>query len=356
MLATLPAVAAAGFDVHIAASSTGPLAGAIRERGFMHVAWQTQDERNERLPLDRLRSELVKAIERVRPQLLHANSLSTARIVGPVAVQCSVPSLGHLRDIAKLSQQAINDINANRRLIAVSSATRDFHGRQGIDSTKCTVVYNGVDLNELCPRSASGYLHRELGLPPAVRFIVTIGQLGLRKGTDVAMTAVRQIAVEIPEFHWLIAGERTSNKQESREFEWLLKSTATEGPLRGRVHFLGNRSDVAQLLNECELLMHSARQEPLGRVLLEAAASGVAVVATDVGGTREIFPTELDGGLLVPPDDARAIADAVSTLLHNDARRQSLAAAGRRRAEAAFDIRQAAPRLIEQYNEVLQLA
>jgi glycosyltransferase involved in cell wall biosynthesis len=107
------------------------------------------------------------------------------------------------------------------------------------------------------------------------------------------------------------------------------------------------------LLNECALLVHGARQEPLGRVLLEAAASGVAVVVTDVGGTREIFPTELGGAILVPPDDDRALAAAMLALLRNEPRRQSLAQAARRRAEEAFDIRRAVQRLIEQYRELL---
>jgi glycosyltransferase involved in cell wall biosynthesis len=87
--------------------------------------------------------------------------------------------------------------------------------------------------------------------------------------------------------------------------------------------------------------------------LLEAAASGVAAVATDVGGTREIFPTELNGGILVPPDDTCSMAEASLALLQNEPRRQSLALAARRRAEQAFDIRAAAQRLIEQYEAVL---
>jgi glycosyltransferase involved in cell wall biosynthesis len=119
------------------------------------------------------------------------------------------------------------------------------------------------------------------------------------------------------------------------------------------VHFLGSRNDVPRLLNECTLVVHAARQEPLGRVLLEAAASGVAVVATEVGGTREIFRTELDGAILVPPDDEHEMADAMLSLLQNEARRQSLSLAGRRRAEEAFDIRDAAQRLVAQYGEVL---
>jgi glycosyltransferase involved in cell wall biosynthesis len=353
MLSTLPAVTAAGFDVQVAAPSNGPLAEALREDGIPVVPWQTHDNAGERLPLSQLRSELASLISRHQPALLHANSLSTARISGPVAADCSTPSLGHLRDITKLSRQAVDDLNVHRRLIAVSQATRDFHVEQGIDGSRCVVVHNGVDLIHFCPSPRTGYLHRELGIPASVRLVATIGQLGLRKATDVVLSAARSIARDVSDADWLIVGERTSNKDESREFESQLRSVAAEKPLLGRVHFLGARSDIARIMNECDLLVHAARQEPLGRVLLEAAASGLPVVATDVGGTREIFPAEADGAVLLPPDDCQALAQAVLLLLNDDDRRQRLSVAARRRAESAFDMRHAAARLIEQYQTLL---
>jgi glycosyltransferase involved in cell wall biosynthesis len=196
-------------------------------------------------------------------------------------------------------------------------------------------------------------LHREWDLPDDVRLIATIGQLGLRKGTDVALAAAARVAESVPNVHWLIVGERTSSKDESREFEQRLRAVASEPPLHGRVHFVGQRGDVRQLLTECEMLVHAARQEPLGRVLLESAASGLPVVATDVGGTREIYPTEADGAVLVPVDDAAAIAEAQLALLSDEQRRRALQAGGRRRAEQCFDIRHAAARLLEIYDCVL---
>jgi glycosyltransferase involved in cell wall biosynthesis len=220
---------------------------------------------------------------------------------------------------------------------------------QGLDAEKCIILNNGVDLNRFRPRPAAGYIHRELGLPPNVRFCAVIGQLGLRKGTDIALGAALKVVEKLDNVHWLVVGERTSNKDESREFEHCLNSAANMPPLAGRAHFLGRRFDVDRLFPECELLVHAARQEPLGRVLLEAAASGTPVVATDVGGTREIFPTEADGAILVPADDAAILADSVLSVLDNESRRKSLATAGRRRAEAAFDIRVSASRLLEQY-------
>jgi glycosyltransferase involved in cell wall biosynthesis len=353
MLATLPAVQAAGFDVHIAAPPTGPLAAAIESSGALRTDWSITDDRGTRRPLDELRADLEQLTRRIEPNLVHANSLSMARVAGPVMAGLGVPSIGHLRDIVKLSTQSMADVNAHRRLIAVSRATRDYHVAQGLDATKCVTIHNGVDLAAFHPRPATGYLHRELDLLKDARFIATIGQIGLRKGTDVVLAAALQIADQLPDIHWLIVGERTSEKDESIEFEQLLHDIAAEPPLAGRVHLLGQRNDVEQLFNECTLLVHAARQEPLARVLLEAAASGVPMIATDVGGTREIFPTEADGALLVPSDNRDALAQAMLTLCRDNTRRGALGRAARRRAEAAFDIRSAAARLIQQYQTLL---
>jgi glycosyltransferase involved in cell wall biosynthesis len=271
-----------------------------------------------------------------------------------VAVERDLPSIGHLRDIVKLTRQVVDDLNAHRRLVAVSQATRNFHLAQGVDAAKCIVLHNGVDLKEYSPRPVTGLVHRELGLVPTARLIAVIGQLGMRKGTDLVLVAASRVAAYAPDVHWLIVGERTSNKTEARVFEAHLHTFASGPNLRGRTHFLGCRDDVPRLLTECILLVHAARQEPLGRVLLEAAASGVAVVATDVGGTREIFSPDSLSAVVVPANDSLVLADSVLALLRDDARRQELAAAARRRAEQEFDIRKTVPYLIELYQNLLK--
>jgi glycosyltransferase involved in cell wall biosynthesis len=101
------------------------------------------------------------------------------------------------------------------------------------------------------------------------------------------------------------------------------------------------------------LLLHTARQEPLGRVLLEAAASGLPVVATDVGGTPEIFPADAHGAMLVRPGDVPAVVEAVAHLLSDEQLRQAVGRAARARAEAVFDVQAAAGRVITEYYAVL---
>jgi glycosyltransferase involved in cell wall biosynthesis len=353
MLATLPAVAAAGFEISVAAPATGALPSLLDDFGIPRVPWKTHDRADHRRSLADLRSELSAVIRGVASDLIHANSLSMARIAGPVASELGVKSIGHLRDIIKLSASMVADLNQHHALIAVSNATRDFHLRQAIQPQKCHVLYNGIDLMEFHPRPTTGYLHRELAIPNDSRLIAVIGQLGLRKGTDVALASARNTIEQFPETHWLIVGERTSAKAESREFDVRLRQMAAEPYLRGHVHFLGNRADIASLLAECTLLVHAAHQEPLGRVLLEAAAAGSAIVATNVGGTAEIFPAESESAILVPPNNPDAVSAATNSLLANEPRRLSYGSAARRRAESAFDIRDAARQLVRQYQLTL---
>lgn len=351
MLATLEGVCRAGYSVSILAPPDGPLAETCVARDIELLPFRSRDFDGNRLPQSWRREHLASRIAQRRPDLLHANSLSMARLVGPVAAALELPCLGHLRDIIKLSARAIRDLNANTRLVAVSEATRRFHVAAGVSAEKTHVLYNGVDLERFRPRAASGYLHRELGLPPQTPLVGAIGQIGPRKGQDVLARAARRLADRLPDVHYVLVGQRWSDKAESRRFEADLRAASEAMP--GRFHFVGVRGDVDQLLNEFALLVHPARQEPLGRVLLEAAASGTAVVATDVGGTPEIFPPSSAAARLVPPDNAEALAEALAAVLADRALRERLSAAARRRAEDAFDHRAATANLLAHYEAML---
>lgn len=366
MLATLDGIREAGFSIVVAGPPAGPLAETLRRRGVEVEPFCARPGGTGGLSASgthgltsspchpsqaRLRKNLAALIARRRPDLVHANSLSMGRLSGPVVAELGIPSIAHLRDIIKLSRQGVADLNRHTRLLAVSEATSAFHVAQHLDAGKLGVLYTGVDLVEFAPGASSGFLHRELGLAGGAPLVGTIGQIGLRKGQDVLARAAVRIAAQVPDVHFLIVGERNSAKAESLRFEAALRRAAEQMP--GRFHFLGRRGDVPRLLNELTLLVHPARQEPLGRVLLEAAASGVAVVATEVGGTAEVFPPGSGAALLVPPDDPEALADAVLKVLRDRSRRESLGAAARRRAKEAFDADRAARALARHYREVV---
>lgn len=354
LLSVLPALEAAGFRFTVAAPAAGPLVEALAKRGTQVVSVDFHNRHGERLARPLVRQKLVSLIDQVRPDLVHANSLSMGRLSGPVASESGLPSLAHLRDIVKLSAAAVADLNRHPRLLAVSCATRDYHMAQGLDAHKAQVLYNGVDLKQFQHRRRDGWLHAQLGLPPDALLLGAVGQIIQRKGLDVLVAAAIKLAGRAPPLHWVIVGSRYSQKPEAEQYEAGLHALVSAADLNRHVHFVGTLDAIPELLNEFCLLVHPARQEPLGRVLLEAAASGVACIATEVGGTREIFPPEAHAAVLVPSDDANALAQAVAELAADADRRRQLGLAARRQAEAAFDIAHAARGLGQHYQDVIE--
>ena len=352
LLAVLPHLVQMGVEPVVAAPSPSAVAQQLQTLGIQTIAWDPQVVKGHLDSVAERRKLIQQLIETVNPRLVHANSLSMGRLSGPVVSQMGVVSVGHLRDMMNLSRQAVADLNCHHRLLAVSDATREWYCERGVDNQRLQVVYNGIDLEEFAPRTAGSTLHQELGLPAATPILGGVGQIGMRKGWDVVIKAMQQIRQQFPEVHLTIVGERHSQKQEAIDYHRQLIQLANESELKGHVHFLGRRDDIACLLNQWVLLVHPARQEPLGRVLLEAAASGCPVVATEVGGTREIFPGPSNGGLLVSVESSQELANAVCRLLSAPELLSSLGAGGRERAIGCFGVSKSAAELLQHYRAV----
>jgi len=361
LLAMLPGLQQRGFDVHVACPAVGPLAAAVAARSVAILPWGA-NQPPRAATLDVRRASLAdwfhEHFARVRPDLLHANSLSLGRLVAPLAAEQGWPCTAHLRDIGHLSQAAANDLNQLTGLVAVSQATRAWHLTQGLRPERVVVIANGIDLNQFRPGPRTGWLHTLLGLPSQAILAGTIGQLVMRKGQDVLLAALPQIVANLraagqPPFHLVIVGLRYSEKAEAHCYEQQLRQAADHQAVRGHVHFLGYQAQVARLLAELDLLIHPARQEPLGRVLLEAAACGVPIIATAVGGTSEIFPPESDSACLIPADDQIALAGAVNQLLADPVRRGNLAKNARHRIATAFEVTEQSGRLADYWERCL---
>jgi len=352
LLAVVKPLRTLGFALTVAAPREGPLADSLRASDVRLVPLDRQTWDARRGLADRRRA-LSQLLASERPEVLHANSLAMSRLSGPVAASQGLASIGHLRDIMRISRAAAADLNCHSRLLAVSYAVRDWYAGQTLDAEKVFVAYNGVDLQRFRPQAPTGYLAEELGLPPSTPLVLSIGQVILRKGLDVLLQAARRVLDQRGDVHFLVVGRRFSDKPETIGYEQELRRLASIRPLAGHIHFLGVRSDVDRLLAETTLLVHAARQEPLGRVLLEAAAAGTPVVATAVGGTREIFPPEANAALVVPPDDPAALATEIQRALADPSLCRVLGAAARRMAEDRFADQQAARVLADHYRRIL---
>ncbi len=348
LLALVPALRDRGWDPVVLAPSGGDLARALVTHRIEHVEFRVADDRETAV------ERLGRLVDESRLHLLHANSLSMCRLSGRLARQTGFPTTGHLRDIVNLSTTALADINSNRLLLAVSHATGEHHVAAGLDAERLRVVHNGIDVARFQqvrhdPQREPGWLKRELNITRNSCLVATIGQIGLRKALDVLAEAATMVADDID---YVIVGQRYSRKAESVEFETSVFETFARAAPAGCVHRLGTRDDVPELLAEIDVLVHPARQEPLGRVLLEAAAAEVAILATDVGGTREILEND-HSALLVEPDDPTALATGLDALTNDQALRARLAATAFEEVRSRFPIDAAADGLVGAWQDAL---
>ncbi len=338
-----------GWVFFVACPPLSELSNMLEAEGFATVGWNVSDENGDRKSQAQIRLELANLICEIQPALVHCNSLATARLAGPVTDALDLPALGYLRDIIHLSRQAIDDINLLASIIAVSQATRTFHTDQGICPEKTQVIHNGVNLDEFYPQAATGNLHAELQIPKQNRLITCIGQIGMRKGTDTVIKSFLELANTFADIDLLIVGMRNSGKEEAVEFERHCRQLTESSGTQHRIHWLGRRADVSKILSESSLLLHGARQEPLGRVLLEAAASGCPFVATDVGGTKEIVQGGGCDFLIVSADAVAEMVITAQVLLQDEF---LIRATGRRLRHIAvsnFDAKMSAGKLHRTY-------
>ena len=345
------------FEFCVLGPTQGAMPDRLSELGIPIEALNLFDEVGQRLPREQAIPRLLEAAKASGADLVHGNSLAMGRLLGAASrEQPTFVATSHLRDIMKLSGAAISDLNATRRLIAVSNATLRFHVGQGLNESIGTVIHNGIDTeNFAADVSARASIRSELGISDDAIVLLTVGQIGLRKGLDTLASVGQRLAEFRTEIHWLLVGERFSQKAESVEFEASILRTFSECEPSLKLHKLGYRRDIPELMRASDVLVHGARQEPLGRVLLEAAASELAIVATDVGGTGEII-VDGESGSLVPADVPSAMTDAISKLIDDESRRRQIAVSAHRRIRSNFGISKSAEAVADVWNSVISSA
>lgn len=162
----------------------------------------------------------------------------------------------------------------------------------------------------------------ELGMPPGRRVVLALGRLHRNKAFDVLIRALPRLRGT----HAVIAGEGPERAD-------LLDLARREG-VADRLHLPGWRQDTGALLATADALVCPSRHEPLGNVVIEAWSARRPVVAAASEGPSELITP--DDGILVPPEDPGALADALDQVMEDRARAASLTDAGRRRFEAEF--------------------
>jgi glycosyltransferase involved in cell wall biosynthesis len=217
------------------------------------------------------------------------------------------------------------------------------HG--GLPRTKIAVVPNGIDLAALPPFAADRTAARHAaGLDPRRRLVAQVGRLAPQKDYPTFLRAAAAVAAAAADVDFAVVGEGPLRGE--------LEALARELGLADRVHFLGLRNDVPAVLGGTDVLALTSRFEGFPNVVMEAMATGAVVVATDVGGCRELVVPE-ETGVIVPPGDPGAVAAAVLEVLGDPPRAVQMAAAARRRIEREFDVRRMAERTAAAYERLL---
>lgn len=211
------------------------------------------------------------------------------------------------------------------RGIAISEAVKQFLIQiEHAPAAKIEVIYYGLEAQ---PIPASGSLRAELGLPPETPLIGSVCRLVPQKGIAYALDAMAILAERDPQWHYVILGDGVLKND-------LMTQTHRLG-LVERVHFLGWRTDVLELMAQLDIFVAPSLWEGFGLVFLEAMAAGKPIVSTRVSCIPEVVEDGVSG-LLVPPENAAALAQAVARLLDDPDLARNMGAAGRQRLAEKF--------------------
>lgn len=202
-------------------------------------------------------------------------------------------------------------------VVTVSKYVERYLVEAGIPGERITTVSTGVDFARYDRSTIAGDLRAELNLSAETPLIGTVAILRAKKGHADILDAVPTVLQRFPDAHFVFAGDgaQTANLKARIEAEGLV----------GRVHLLGLRRDVTNVLASLDVFVLPTHQEALGTAFIEAGAMGLPTVATNVDGVPEVVQ---DGrtGLLVPVRDGKAIAEAICKLLGDPIYRQSMGA------------------------------
>ncbi len=289
--------------------------------------------------------QLHKTVKQHTISLIHANSLSVALLGGIVAKLNRIPILMHKRYatsygiLDKICEKLLH------RVILVSEATRwDF-----ASESKQTLIYNGVDLAAfqasqaevetlrselLSENNMVGNSNEESSLPIVVGVVTRITP---EKGIHYlvrAMSALKEtVSNNSPDIRLFIVGGPYFQKD--REYMASLKQEVSELGVEDSVIFTGFLSDTRVVTSLLDIvLVPSIIPEACPRTIIEAMAVGKPVIATPLGGSKELVTSET--GILVPPENAEAMASAIAKLATNREQLSKMGKAARQRAEQLF--------------------
>ena len=272
--------------------------------------------------------QLLRVLEEKQIDLIHANSLAAGLIGGIAAKLYGIPIVMHKRyatayGVLDRICEALLD-----RVILVSEATRWTFAPH----SKQVLIYNGVELSSLQPSPQTETLRADLNLDPDALLIGIVTRITPEKGIHTLIEATAKLKTS-RNIQLLVVGGPYFPKD--AEYIDSLKARAKNLGIADRVIFTGFLDDTEAILSLLDVvLLASTIPEACPRTIIEAMAVGVPVIATPLGGSKELVTPET--GILVPAEDADAFAEAITQLTEDAEGRKRMGKACRLRAEHLF--------------------
>jgi glycosyltransferase involved in cell wall biosynthesis len=301
----------------------------------------------------RMRARVRRVIRAERADLVHVHSRRGADIwAGLAAKRERVPAVLSRRvDNPEKRWLVKFKYGLYRRVITISQGIRRVLIEQaGVAPEKIVCVPSAVDTERFRPPDLNAdraWFAREFGLREGELAVGMLAQFIERKGHRVLIAALPGVLQRVPRTRVILFGQGPLLEE--------MRRLCAERGLSERVTFAGFRNDMEKILPNLDLVVHPALMEGLGVSLLEAAACGVPIIASNAGGMPEIVRDGVTGRL-IEPGDSSALAAAMIELLANAELRRRCGAQGRRLAEAEFSLPAMVAGNYRVYQEVLGLS
>jgi glycosyltransferase involved in cell wall biosynthesis len=336
------------FELHVGClKAVGHLASEFQTEAASFVEYRIDHLYNHRALKQLMR--LARDIRRRGIDIVHTYgfygnvfAIPAARLAGTPVVIASIRDMGNVWTSRQRLVQRLVCRLADCILVNAEAVKQQLIF-EGYDATKISVISNGIVLPDTRSSSCQAGLHQEFGLPPGAPLVAVLSVLRREKGIEYFLDAARIISQRRPDARFLIVGDSVYRAPGSNEsvgdssYREELESYAKNLGLQDRVIFTGFRFDAAAVLSQACVSVLPTLTEALSNTILESMAAGKPVVATNVGGNPEAVVDGLTG-LLVPPRDPAALADAISCVLADPERASRMGEAGRQRVTERFSV------------------
>jgi L-malate glycosyltransferase len=300
-------------------------------------------------------ARLTRHIRRRRIQIVHAynfygNVFATppARLVAPVVIASIRDRAPYLTRMQKRVQRYACQFADC--ILVNADAVKEWLIADGYDASKIAVIRNGVDLTRFDNLPPRVNLRRELGLPDDTPLVGVVSRLTRLKGLEHFLEAAAIVRARMPAVRFLVAGETSPM---DRDYLRELQEYAVRCGVAEHVIFTGIRADVPAVLASLTVSVMPSLNEALSNVVLESMAAGAPTVATRVGGTPEAVGDGVTG-ILIPPADSVAMADAIVHVLSNPQLAAHLGCAARARIADHFSVRRMVRATEDLYTDLLE--